>query len=137
MTPTTVKYLLARGDTVSLDKGRLIINPISGRNVPLDWLHEHAPDFLREILEALGMDGFFYESYSTGHYSKSRYPGITLRFPGIVRCAGQVATCFTITAFRSLKVKHCPCMSTYGSTFGFRGTFRGTRWDLKWRNPEN
>jgi hypothetical protein len=79
-----VTKLLSRGDTVSIEQGRLIIQPASGKPVPMEWLIESTPDICRSILKASGLDAFEYIGYHTGHYGKHKAPGVTLQFVSVV-----------------------------------------------------
>lgn len=79
-----VTKLLSRGDTVSIEQGRLIIKPASGKPVPVEWLTESTPDICRAILKASGLDAFEYIGYHTGHYGKHKAPGVTLQFVSVV-----------------------------------------------------
>lgn len=81
--------LLRRGDTVSIELGRLAIQPASGKPVPPEWIAANTARLCREVLMAVGMDAFEYTDYSTGHYGKTRSAGVTLRFVSVV--SGQSA----------------------------------------------
>lgn len=81
--------LLGRGDTVSIELGRLTIQPASGKPVPPEWISTHASQLCRSALISVGLDAFEYLGYSTGHYGKTRSAGITLRFISLV--TGQSA----------------------------------------------
>ncbi len=76
--------LLSRGDTVSIEQGRLIIQSASGKPVPVEWLIESTPEVCRAILKESGLDAFEYVSYHTGHYGKHKAPGVTLQFVSVV-----------------------------------------------------
>lgn len=76
--------LVNRGDAVSIEQGRLVINPASGKSVPVQWLQNHSPMLLREILAALGIEAFEYVSYTTGWYGRSKAAGVTLQLVSVV-----------------------------------------------------
>ncbi|WP_137804031.1 hypothetical protein [Pseudomonas sp. G(2018)] len=80
----TVEKLLARGDEISIEGGRLVIRPSSGKSVPLDWQDKHSPALLREILLLLGMEAYEYGGYSTGLYGPHKAGGVTVQFPSFV-----------------------------------------------------
>ena len=80
----TVKKLLARGDEISIELGRLVINPSSGKGVPEDWLQKHKPALLRDILVTFGIDAFEYSGYSTGLYGDHKVAGVTIQLPSFV-----------------------------------------------------
>lgn len=81
---TTVEKLLRRGDEVSIEHGRLVIRPASGKAVPQHWYMENAPAIIREILSTLGIEAYQYRSYKTGCYGKGRLPGVHLHFCGVI-----------------------------------------------------
>jgi hypothetical protein len=76
--------LLSRGDTVSIERGQLVIQPASGKPVPPEWINTNRARLCREALISSGLDAFEYTDYSTGHYGKTRSAGITLRFVSLV-----------------------------------------------------
>lgn len=76
--------LIRRGDTVSIERGQLVIQPASGKPVPPEWLTANTARLCREVLTAVGMDAFEYIGYSTGHYGKSRSAGVTLQFVSVL-----------------------------------------------------
>lgn len=76
--------LIRRGDTVSIERGRLVIQPASGKPVPPEWIAANTARLCREVLMAVGIDAFEYTDYSTGHYGKTRSAGVTLRFVSVV-----------------------------------------------------
>ncbi|MGH1448106.1 MAG: hypothetical protein ACRBBM_01600 [Pseudomonadaceae bacterium] len=76
--------LLNRGDGVYIERGRLVIQPASGKAAPLEWMTEHAPRIHREILAEVGLDAYEYVTYTTGHYGKARFAGITLQFVSVL-----------------------------------------------------
>jgi hypothetical protein len=80
----TVGKLLSRGDEISIEVGRLIIRPSSGKPVPQDWMDKHSPALLREILVMLGMDAYEYGGYSTGLYGENKVAGVTIQLPSFV-----------------------------------------------------
>lgn len=76
--------LLSRGDELSIVNGQLQIEPASGKQVPSEWVDAHARQLCREVLTLIGLDAFDYQSYSTGHYGKTRSGGITIRFASVI-----------------------------------------------------
>jgi hypothetical protein len=77
---TTVEKLLRRGDEVSIEHGRLVIRPASGKAVPPDWYKENAPIIIGEVLATLGIEAYRYRRYKTGHFGKAKLPGVHLYF---------------------------------------------------------
>ncbi|CAM3694241.1 hypothetical protein SAMN05216475_0528 [Pseudomonas synxantha] len=76
--------LLRRGDTVSIERGQLAIQPASGKPVPPEWIGSKAPEICRTVLVAIGVDAFRYAGYSTGRYGEHKSPGLTLRFTSVL-----------------------------------------------------
>lgn len=76
----SVGKLLSRGDEICIERGRLVIHPISGMPVPPDWYQAHSPALIREILTTLGIKAFEYCSYTTGYYGPRKLPGLALQF---------------------------------------------------------
>tara|TARA_R110002072_G_scaffold2252_2_gene18551 strand:- start:4433 stop:5284 length:852 start_codon:yes stop_codon:yes gene_type:complete len=72
--------LIARGDRVFIEKGRLSIEPKSGKDIDPDWLREHESDLIRSILRATKQTGYLYLDYSVGNFNGGKYPGISIRF---------------------------------------------------------
>lgn len=76
--------LLARGDKVSIENGRLCVLPNSGNLVPHDWLSVKLDQLLCEAITQLGLTVFRYRSYSTGSYGEHLASGLTLQFCTLV-----------------------------------------------------
>lgn len=83
--------LLTRGDSVAIERGRLVIRPASGVAVPEQWLADNRLRLSRELLELVGMDAYEYDGYSTGSYGSSRRGGVTLQFVSAVNGEGAYA----------------------------------------------
>ncbi len=79
-----VRKLLSRGDEIGIERGQLVIRPISGMPVPSDWLQDHSQALVKEVLITLGVEAYEYHSYTTGHYGSRKMPGITLQFQSAV-----------------------------------------------------
>lgn len=79
-----LQKLLRRGDSVAIERGRLVIRPASGLPVPEQWLADNRLRLCREVLELTGLDAFEYVGYDTGHYGKSRAGGVTLQFVSVL-----------------------------------------------------
>lgn len=86
---SVLQKLLRRGDSVAIERGRLVIRPASGLPVPEQWLADNRLRLCREVLELTGLDAYEYVGYDTGHYGKSRAGGVTLHFVSVV--TGEVA----------------------------------------------
>ncbi|WP_322614993.1 hypothetical protein [Pseudomonas sp. BIC9C] len=74
------RSLLIRGDEVSIQSGRLVIQPASGKPVPAEWLNEHGEVLTAALLSAFGRHGFRYLGHRTGRYGGGRFQGVTLQF---------------------------------------------------------
>lgn len=79
-----VPNVLSRGGVISIELGRLVIRPESGKPVPQDWFHKHSLTLIREILITLGIEAYEYDSYSTDYYGRHKAPGVTLQLPSVV-----------------------------------------------------
>ena len=76
--------LLKRGDTLSIERGRLSIQTASGKAVPSEWMSANARAICRSVLMAAGIDAYEYVGHSTGHYGKHRAAGLTLFFASVI-----------------------------------------------------
>lgn len=79
-----IRKLLSRGDEIGIERGRLVIRPISGMPVPSNWFEEHSPALIREVLSTLGVEAYEYCGYTTGHYGSRKLPGLTMQFQSAV-----------------------------------------------------
>ena len=76
--------LLAQGDLVSIERGRLVIRPASGLPVPPEWLAKHEQSLICEILAACGRSGFrFVRKGKVGRFDNGKSPGIYLSFVNV------------------------------------------------------
>jgi hypothetical protein len=76
--------LVSRGDTISIEKGKLIISPASGAKVPSKWLETQQEGLIIAIIEVTKMQAYRYLSYTTGSYGAKRYNGVTLQFESVI-----------------------------------------------------
>lgn len=100
----TIKLLLARGDLVVIEHGRLVITPMSGKPVPDNWLANYLPAFMCEIALTTGINIFQYERYSVGKFGRQNFEGILLHYTNIA--TGKTAQIFyncEITRARTTK----------------------------------
>jgi hypothetical protein len=81
--------LLSAGDIISIESGRLNIISASGISYSADWMQAHHETLVCEILKAVSLDAYYYESYSTGHYGKHKAGGVTIQFVSVL--AGESA----------------------------------------------
>lgn len=77
--PTLIQ-LLARGDAVAVEQGRLTLTPASGRPVPADWLATHSTDLITQAASIAEVTALEYTGYSVGHYGPKLAGGVTLQF---------------------------------------------------------
>jgi len=80
----SIRKLLSRGNEVCIELGRLVIRPAGEKPVPPDWLQEHSPTLIREILIAIGIDAYEYGGHTTGRYGWGKWSGLTLQFSSLV-----------------------------------------------------
>lgn len=78
--PGLIDSLLARGDYVAIEQGRLVITPSSGKPVPADWLRRNEAGLVKEIAAAFPGNVFQYQGYSTGRYGAHKAPGVLLKY---------------------------------------------------------
>jgi hypothetical protein len=76
----TLTQLLARGDAVAVEQGRLTLTPASGRPVPAEWLSTHSHALIAQAASITGTTALQYIGYSVGNYGPTRAGGITLQF---------------------------------------------------------
>lgn len=77
---TLLGRLLARGDVVAVDNGRLTVTATSGAPVPAEWLQQHRRQLIAEAAQAAGVDALEYLGYTAGKFGGGRYPGVDLQF---------------------------------------------------------
>lgn len=65
---------------MAVDRGRLVITPISGRPVPLKWLEQHGGGILAQVASRAGLLALAYVGYSVGNYGKHLAGGVALQF---------------------------------------------------------
>lgn len=87
-----IKSLLARGDYVAIERGRLIITPISGKSVPDNWLAANLPVFMFEVAATTGMNFFQYQRYHAGKFGVKNFEGVLLDYANIT--TGEAAQVF-------------------------------------------
>lgn len=73
-----LQNLRKRGDYVSIDNGRLVIKPVSGKDVPLDWLKKVKHELLDALIQESGRAAYYYHDYRTGKFHKGVAGGIML-----------------------------------------------------------
>jgi hypothetical protein len=100
-----LQTLLARGDSVAIENGRLMLMPASGNPVPHGWLKENAPTLIEQIAVQTGIPIFRYTEYSIGRYDKQLYSGVTLQFDCITTRADAYAI-FNCILNKARSTKH-------------------------------
>lgn len=80
----TIKRVLARGDYVAVERGHLVIIPISGKSVPKDWLAKNLPAIMGEIAGATGINIFQYQRYHVGKFGVKNFEGVLLDYANII-----------------------------------------------------
>lgn len=76
-------WMLARRDRISIERGRLVIQPASGQPVPANWQAKHYPALIQQILSATEQDAYLYCSYGTGRYGQQKCEGLTMKFQSV------------------------------------------------------
>lgn len=87
--PTLIERLLAQGDYLCVENGRLILTPASGKEVPNQWLVKCFPLLVDQMADLCQLKLYQYQSYSTGTYdvsAKRKQGGVSLRF---LACPGN------------------------------------------------
>ena len=86
-----LQRLLSRGDRVEILQGRLHIESASGNAVPSVWLEKHRQELELEIVKQLRLFALRYDSYSTGHYGRQRYGGVTIQLCSVATLQSHYA----------------------------------------------
>lgn len=103
-TPSLLR-LLARGDEVAVEKGRLIISPASGLHAPAEWLALHERNLIAQAARLAEVSAFEYLSYSVGQYGPSRAGGVTLQFQ-CINTAQPLFAIFNADTKRARSTRH-------------------------------
>lgn len=88
MASAWLNTMIARGDSVAIDHGRLVVQLASGG--AFDH-HKFGNPLLTEICQLMGVNAYHYQSYNTGKYSGGRISGLTLQFENAL--TGEPAYC--------------------------------------------
>jgi len=75
--------LLARGDRVSIQRGRLCIIPASGKDVPEYWLRKNERQMIVAILQKMNMDALIFIDFNKGQFEQ-KYRGVHLQFESLL-----------------------------------------------------
>ena len=97
--------LIARGDSVSIRLGRLIVLGADNLFKSKEWHQRYAAELEREIVCALNIKAFKYIAVSSGKYGIQRVEGITLQFENLID-ASSYFTIFNAILTRSRTTKH-------------------------------
>ena len=73
-----LQNLLARGDQVSIENGKLVLLPASGNPIPGWWMPEYKQLLIDQIATLTGITILQYQSYSTGLFDRHRAAGVNL-----------------------------------------------------------
>ena len=101
----SVTVLLDWGYLVSVESGRLIINPNDNIRVAKHLSHAHELKLMAEILQKMGRDALTYLSYSASKYGKTRAGGVALQFTHVLTGAEAYAI-FNADLTRSRNTKN-------------------------------
>jgi len=105
MPGTLLATLLARGDVVAVDRGRLTIAPASGRAVPPEWLAQHRDELVAAAARMTGVTAMEYLGHKVGNYGPRHAGGVTLQF----RCVDSgkaLYAIFNVSTRRTRTTKH-------------------------------
>jgi len=72
----TIKSLLLKGNYVAVERGRLVITPISGKPVPDDWYRDYLHAFMVEIAATTEINIFQYQHFHVKEFKVKRSQGI-------------------------------------------------------------
>lgn len=75
--PLALRFL-AKGGKISIASGVLMIESPDGSPVANDWVKQHGPEILRDLLKVVGKSAYTFIRYSAGNYHS--YAGVTLHF---------------------------------------------------------
>ena len=76
--------MLNRGDRFALERGRLVVMPASGIEVPAEWYSANRIKLTAEIVRLTSIDAFRYDNFTTGRYGKHKAQGITLHYVSLL-----------------------------------------------------
>ncbi|WP_299941830.1 hypothetical protein [uncultured Microbulbifer sp.] len=79
-----LQRLLARGDGVAVNRGRLTLAPASGCPVPAEWLSKHEQPLIIEVARLASVEALEYIGYSVGNYGPRKNGGVTLQFRSLL-----------------------------------------------------
>lgn len=103
-----IKQLLARGDQIAIEKGKLTIIPASGKVIPEKWKQENYENILSEILNKTEYLAIKYTSHSVGIYAvgdSKLEGGLTLDLVDI-ETGARYFTIFNVLRYRDRNTKH-------------------------------
>jgi len=104
-TEALLKQLLARGDAVGVEAGRLVIEPASGEPVPSWFLQKHERPLIAEVARLAGVEALEYLGYSVGNYGPSKGGGVALQFRSLLDGGDRYAI-FNASTKRARSTKH-------------------------------
>ncbi len=100
-----LERLLNQGHRISIQEGRIHIEPANGQPVPAAWARDHQEELISQILERCSIPAYQYQTYSAGKYQGGRYPGIHLSFREISSGA-DAYTIFNAQVTRARTTRH-------------------------------
>ncbi|WP_444925870.1 hypothetical protein ACJJI4_16950 [Microbulbifer sp. TRSA002] len=100
-----LQRLLARGDGIAVDSGRLTLTPASGHPVPAEWLSEHERPLITEASRLASVEPLEYVGYSVGNYGPSKRGGVSLQFRSLVDGSERYSV-FNAETRRNRTTKH-------------------------------
>ena len=100
-----VAMVLEQGYSISLERGRLVINQPDGTTMARNWIKSNQPQLVGEILKKMDRDALVYLGYSAAKYGANYAGGVTLQFENAVTGAEAYAI-FNANLSRSRTTKH-------------------------------
>ena len=80
---TLLYKLVARGDQIDIDNGRLEIKAHSKKDVPQRWIKDNYEELVSDVAQLFSIDVYIFDRYSTGEYGKHKSQGLSLQFINI------------------------------------------------------
>ncbi len=97
--------LIARGDHLAIEEGRLSLVAASGNPIPRDWLKSNQSGIVAVILKLTKVPAFEYVSYSSGKFGKHLSGGVELQFTDLLS-GGGAFTIYPADVVRQKSTRH-------------------------------
>ncbi len=100
-----VSELLNQDYSVSVERGRLVVNQRDGTPMAKKWINRHHQKLVDDLLKKTGHDALVYIGYSADKYGENLAGGVTLQFKYAITGAEAYAI-FNADLTRSRTTKH-------------------------------